>query len=147
MNPTELHYSDIHALVQSTEQKATRLACVFACPISAKTQKATVDIVQANDSIATKAKARLRGAAIKSLTRSASRGLRSLFGNNAVGRLASELATDKGKAAGNDGGFSDEELQRAIVVAFDSVQAQFAWDDERPGWVHKSVIAEKAKAD
>lgn len=140
-NSISIHYSDIENLVETRQQKGTRLECVFACPVSGKRQKTTVDIVAANDSVATKVRSRLRGAAVRSITRGAGRTLRSLFGNNAVGKLACELASDKGKEVAAEGGFDEHELQRAVVVAFEGVAAQFVRSVAHGGFVHRSAVA------
>ena len=147
MNPTELKYSDIQNLIQSTEQTGNQLACVFACPVSGKLANAKVDIVKANgDALQTKVKARLRESAIKSITRTVTRALRSVLGSNAVGRLAGDLAKDKAKSVSKEGGFDADELQRATVVAFEKVQSSFAWGEAQGGFVHSSVSGKAAPA-
>ena len=105
-----------------------------------KGARATVDVVAANDSIATKARSKLRTSALRSLTRSLGKTMRSVLGNNVVGRLAGELVNDKGKAIAGQGGFTQAELECAKLAAFEQVRAQFTWAEERAGFVHRSAV-------
>lgn len=143
MNTTttsELSISQIRNLIQSVDQKGSRLACVFRCPETGKSASATVDIVEANGSFKTKAKARVRESAIRSITRSVGRTLRGLLGNNVVGRLAGEVVKDQSKAMASQGGFDAAELDRATVAAFEQVQQQFTWNEGESRFVHASAL-------
>ena len=144
MNPQDTTYSQLQNLIQSAEQRGKQLSCVFECPVSGKTAQARVDIVKANDSVTTKVKSKLRDSAIKSTTRSLTKGLRSLFGSNVVSRIAGDLVKDQAKAVSNQGGFSQGELECATLRAFEQVRRQFVWDESRCGFVHQSVVGEVA---
>lgn len=139
MNTESPTYDLVEPLVTTSEQNGARLACEFTCPRTGKKAKATVDIVKANDSIATKAKSQLRSSAVKSATRGIGRSLRGILGNNMFGRLANDLVKDQGKAIEKSGGFDDSEMQCATLAAFAQVRAQFVWDEEHRGFVHSSA--------
>ncbi len=141
---TESDFSRIRDLVRSTQQRGPRLAVQFECPATGKAATVTVDVVAANDNaLATKARSRFRTAAIKSVQRSVTRTLRSLLGNNVVGKLAGEVVSDKAKAANESGGFTDAEMETAILSAFAQVQDQFAWQPQGERYVHRSAQAEQ----
>ena len=141
---SETDFSRIQDLVQATEQRGARLTVAFECPATAKGASTTVDIVEANDNaIATKARSRVRSAAIQSVQKSVTRTLRGLFGNNVFGKLANEVVSDRAKAAKATGGFTDAEVETAIVAAFGNVQDQFVWQSAGERYVHKSAAAAK----
>ena len=136
----ELDFSRIQDLVRSTSKRGSRLTVAFECPATAKVATITVDVVQANDNaFATKARSSLHTAAVKSVQRTVSRTLRGWFGNNVLGKLAGEVADDKVTAVGATGGFSETEIQTAIVAAFTQVQDQFTYQAEGERYVHRSV--------
>ena len=147
MTDQDIPFSRVQPLVSSAEQAGDRLHCTFTCAVSNKSATTTVNIVEANAAtVGTKVRSRLRSGAIRSVTRTVTRSLRSIFGSGVVGRLANELADDKAKQVAATGGYSPVELERAKVAAFAKVQSQFAWSPEHAAYVHSSAM-KKAPAE
>jgi len=71
-----------------------------------------------------------------------SQAIRSVFGYNVFGRVASDVArqTVYSAATNQNNSLSGAEQQQAIVKAFESVSSRFAWDPKRNSFISASAI-------
>ena len=134
----DIPFSDIEPLIQSAEIDGDTLNCVFQCPKSGETATVKLPMKQANKgSVVSSAMDTAQSRFSRSLKRGVMSSLSSMLGNGTVGAVARQAAGQMVDNAAKHRGYTDEEKQRAIVMAFEKSKA-FVGDDEG-GFVHKKA--------
>ncbi len=136
---TTLDYSHIAPLIASQQLVGSRMQVVFQCPVSG-VQVQSDAIVQAG--MASRAMSSFKRNAMWSLRSSLFSAVRSVLGHGVVGRTASGVLSQAsyGTATGGSSqSYSAGDKKAAVLEAFQRVQAQFAWDSARNGFVHSEA--------
>ncbi len=133
----EITYDNVQPLVATAERDGNSMKCTFKCPITGEEFTASAGLQHGKaigDRVATKAKQD----ALYTVRRSILGMVRSVMGNNIVGRAVQDATSEKVRDTQRDLKYSDKEKNDAIVRAFERVEAKFAWDDSRSAWVGKT---------
>lgn len=133
MKPT---YANITPLIIDITESGRSIQVVFQCPIS-RTQIPARASASRDNSIGAQVKSNAQRSLMYAIQREVGSILRSVFGNNVLGRTASDISRRTMSSASSQmlNGLSKTEKEEAIVKAFLSVQRKFTWDEKRQQWV------------
>jgi len=137
----EITQENVQPLIANVEAAGRRVAVQFRCPASGQ-------VVPAQYNAGPKAQNRMAQSAKRSMMYEVRRAvgpmLRSVFGHNVMGRMASQMAdsamrnASSGVSRGSQG-LSAAEQKEAILEAFRTVSSQFVWDGSNARWIAASA--------
>jgi len=138
MQPT---YANITPLIVDITESGRSIQVVFQCPISG-TQIPARASVSRDNSIGAQVKNSAQRSLMYAIQREVGNILRSVFGNNTLGRTASDISRRTMYSASSQvmNGLSKKEKEEAIVKAFLSVQRKFTWDQNRQQWISSDSL-------
>jgi tellurite resistance protein len=135
MKPTD--YAAIQPLIVDRQIHHRRVTFTFRCPISDQEIQASATPPQPTELKEVAARV-TRRSLVRAVRNALLSTLHRVLGHGFLGRLVAELARSVvGELERNRGpeALSNAELERAAVVAFQTVSARFAWDDRGGRWV------------
>jgi uncharacterized tellurite resistance protein B-like protein len=126
-----LSYQAIEPLVQSTSTSGRTVQVLFACPLSKMevSSQHTLPRAPAKGAVAQQ----IERSVLYTIQREAYTLIRSLFGNNVLGRAAGNMAKQTVRQVASSSQISTEDMQEAIIQAFYRVQSRFVWNKDH--WV------------
>ena len=127
-------YASIEPLIASQEQKGSQVTVQFRCPESG-VEACGRGRLKKSASVASTAERSAKKNLWGGLQRSVTKTVGSVFGSGAVGRFARDVVGGAMTSAGPSSAFSAEELQAAVLDAFETVRARFSWDESRGCWI------------
>lgn len=140
-------YAAIAPLVASSQVSGRTLSVTFRCPVSGAEvpSRAPVQAAAQRPDTTSRVKGTVQRTVTNELRWAVSRAIRSAFGHNMVGRVASQVAYDAVNSATRDVGRSyaapsAADQQEAVVAAFRQVADQFAWDGGR--WLSSAAATD-----
>lgn len=140
---SDLSYGSIAPLIANQQQSGRSMRFVFRCPASNTSVNASY-MFDHDPGVGSKVAAAAQRSIWYTVRREVGYAIRSAFGYNMFGRVASDMATAAMSASTSGRStaaqYSDEEKQIAAVEAFRSVASQFAWDQKGGRWVSRKVL-------
>ncbi len=126
-----LSYQAIEPLVQSTSTSGRTVRVSFVCPLSnvEVSSQHTLPKTASKGAVAQQ----IERSVLYTIQREAYTLIRSLFGNNAIGRAAGGLAQQTVRQVASSSRISQKEMQDAVVQSFYRVQNRFVWNKDH--WV------------
>lgn len=130
--------ANIAPLVADVQERGRSVRVTFRCPLSGHTVSASHSMPRSND-MGTQMMNTAKRSMMYSLQSTLSQTIRSVFGHNAVGRVASDVTRQAvysaARTSTNQNTLSARERQAAILAAFQGVAQQFVWDSNRGHWI------------
>lgn len=127
-------YETIQPLIARAEQQGATMQVTLRCPVSGHEVQASAGL-RAADSMtgrmAQSAKRRLLWSVRSAITSA----VRSALGYGVVGSMASAAAQEAVSTGGHNVSYSEDDKRDAVVRAFESVSAQFVWDDQQGRYI------------
>ena len=140
----EVTFSNIQANLVNADVNGRSVSCVFKCPVNGNTVNAS-STVAVDKSLMSTAKASATKSFGWSLRSAISRTIRSALGNGVASRIAGDVAREGTRDLGktDTSTLSEKEKEKGITEAFQSVAAQFAWDDEKQQWISSAAAGQE----
>jgi len=137
-------YEEIQPLIHGAVQEGGAMRCTFKCPVTGTTVESQAGI-QRGTGLADLAKQSVKRSLVWSIRSAILSAVSSVVGGGFVGRAARSVASQATTSATQQAtshSFSEDEKHAAVVNAFRSVSAQFAWDEKNKRWVSAASVAE-----
>ncbi|MFT7520028.1 MAG: tellurite resistance protein, partial [Kiritimatiellia bacterium] len=132
---SNLDYAHIEPLIANVEERGRSVAVQFECPASGS-------VIKAQYTLAAKSTNTMGAQASRTVMyevrRSIGPMIRGIFGNSAMGRMASGMADSAMRNATmprSRQSMSGSERNKAVVESFKSVLNQFVWDAKNGRWI------------
>lgn len=141
----DISFENVAPLIAEVNQLGRAFRYTFRCPVSGATFQASYTF-PVDNSVGSRMGAQAKRSAMYEVRRAFSMAVRSMFGSNAVGRIAGDMANQAMNAATQSSGvsqpsFSDSDRQAAAVAAFQTVARQFVWDGQNRRWISARAAA------
>jgi uncharacterized tellurite resistance protein B-like protein len=137
----QITYETIAPLIQNVQAQGRTVNVLFVCPVSQAQVQARQSV-----SLSNSMGARIQKSAQRSFMYAAQNAIaqtiRSVFGYNVFGRMASDIArqTMYSASSNQNRSLSAGEQEEAVIKAFQSVAARFAWDPKRNSFVSVAAL-------
>lgn len=128
-------FENINPIVANVAQQGASLTVTFRCPITEKTVQSRAMMRRQQQGVGSA----LRRSLIRNIMWSLRRQLFKFLGRGVQGRIASDVATQALRGAGEKFQYSRADKNNAIVQAFTKVQNEFVWDPQTDHWIHTSA--------
>ena len=137
----QLSYESIAPLIQDLQVRGRTVNVLFVCPVSQERIQARHNM-PINRSAGSRITKTAQRSAMYAAQNAIYQVIRSVFGYNLLGRVASDVARQTVYAAGNtnQNSLSGAEQKQAVVHAFQSVSSRFAWDSNHHRWISASAL-------
>ena len=137
----QVTYDSIAPLIQDVQTQGRSVLVLFVCPVSQAQIKARYNMPR-NHSATSRIQQTAQRSFMYAAQNALSQAIRSVFGYNVFGRVASDVARQTMYSATNSqrNSLSAAEQQQAIIKAFESVSSRFAWDPKRNSFISASAI-------
>jgi len=134
MNPYSIE--TIEQLIIDIKEHGRSVQVVFKCPHSDFTISSRASI-QRDRSFGNQLKKNTERSILNMIQREVTKVLRDVLGNNAVGRMGSDIARRTMYNASSQvlNGLSNQEREEAILSAFKKVESKFRWNEEQQTWL------------
>ncbi len=126
-------FANIESLVASKEIQGTSVAVVFRCPAT-EVEVSSSAALKRSTSVTAQATRSVKKNLWSGLRKSVSRAVADALGNGAAGKIARDVANTSMRQGEQKTAFSKEEIQTAVVAAFEAVQTSFQWDAAAETW-------------
>lgn len=126
----------IEPLIVDIKEHGRSVHVVFKCPVSDFTVSSRFS-VQRDRSLGSQLKKNAERSILNLIQRELSKVLRDVLGNNAAGRMGSDIARRTMYSTSSQilNGLSNQERKDAVIAAFKKVKSQFRWNTERQTWL------------
>lgn len=146
----EITYESVQPLLASQQVQGGMIVCTFRCPESGVSVEARAHIQKTTSAagrVAQRAKQTAKHTLLFQARSALSRAVGGLLGHGLAGQIGRGVAHSAATEATRGSGtaavtFSDAEKQAAVVAAFQSVAAQFAWDAKGGRWISAKLAGD-----
>ncbi len=135
---SDITYASIEPNIASVQTNGSQVHVVFQCPVSGQ-QVESRAAMHRGTGMGSRARESAKRSMMYSLRRSVSSAIRGAFGYGFFGRMGQDLANSAMRQLDESTRYSSGDQQEAVVRAFESVRAQFAWDAREERWIMGSA--------
>lgn len=138
MNP--MSYQAITPLIVDLNVQGRSVNVVFQCPLSGEKKSARQHVSQKR-TMGSQIQKSVQRNTMYAVQNMLSQVIRSVFGYNMIGRVASDVTRQTVYSANNAvrNSLSKSEKEQAVINAFQSVSRQFTWDKANQRWISAKV--------
>jgi tellurite resistance protein len=137
----QITYDIIAPLIQNVQAQGRTVNVLFVCPVSQAQVQARHN-VPINNSMGSRIQKNAQRSFMYAAQNAIAQTIRSVFGYNVFGRMASDVArqTMYSASSNQNRNLSAGEQQEAVIQAFQTVSARFAWDPKRNSFVSATAL-------
>ena len=141
MNP--MSYNAIAPLIVELNTQGRSVNIIFQCPVSGEKVSARQHVAQKR-TMGSQLQQSVQRNAMYAVQNMISQVIRSVFGYNMLGRVASDVTRQTVYSASNTmrNSLSKSEREQAVVDAFQSIQRKFSWDKVNNRWLSAKAAKE-----